>query len=226
MADYAEQIKAVLTQVQQTAWHNKDAVAHLMSLSRQLIESAGLQGQYEYLNFYCNWTLHPELQRSAVAQRILDRISDECSSAEVKQYNDIILEIIGLQLLRKNLIDLYTAYHIPTFLFESKSGWKGFADVLVGLLLDKPIRRRSPEEVTALRARGTTYAIELRLGRKSTDPAFESIRAQARADPRKAAALDVDFPGDVFWIVEVTKPGVVIAGPFNLPERDSAFKHP
>ena len=222
MPDYAEQLRDELVQIQETGGFGVQSVSYVMSLSRQLLESTNLKREYQHLNLYCNWTLHAKLQKSAFADQILERISNEFSSPEVKEYNDVILGIIGLQYLRQDFLSVYSSHHIPTFLFESKSAWKGFIEVLIGLLLDKPLKRRSSSEISKVRQEDPTYAIELRLGRKITDTAFESIRVQARENPNKMAMFEV-YP-DIWWIVEVAKPGIIITGPFNLPEPDSAFK--
>jgi hypothetical protein len=52
-------------------------VSRLMSLSRQLIEETKTKDRYPVLNLFCDWSLHPKLDRKD-AQNVLGRLKRLC----------------------------------------------------------------------------------------------------------------------------------------------------
>ena len=197
---FTEKIRSILEQPRL----NVSSVSLLMTLSRQLIEENDLQREYRYLKLYCDWTLHTKIDRSAIAKQILDLISAEIRSNDSKQYNDVILKIIGLENLRSDFINLYTTFNIPTNIFEIKSIWVGFIGVLSRLIINKPLIRN-----TGQIDNNQTQAIALRLVDKN-----DSV----------AAKIPLEIDEAIFWIVEINKPGIYICGLFGLSQPNSDFK--
>lgn len=217
MSNYQKQILTWFEELERNREIRVSNVSHLMSLCRHLLEDNHIQSKYPHLKFYCDWSLHPKLDRSRLTIRILDQISDELSSPGPKEYNDVVLELIGLQHLRKELLALFVEFALPTHIFESRKQWTDLVSVLLNLLMDKPLTREIPQSSVPLPGKPWSYALSLRLGLPETDPALSR---------KKHDLVGSVSPGCVYWIVECNVPDVQVIGSFNLPELDSAFKNP
>jgi hypothetical protein len=135
------QMRSILTDVSSKGSIDSHSVPHLMVLSRELLEAREGKQKYPHLNFYSNWTVHTELSRSNMVIELLDSISEALSATSgPKWYNDAVLEVIGLQHLRRELIALYQDEGLSTDVFHGKSAWKVFVSILLESLLDKPIK--------------------------------------------------------------------------------------
>lgn len=121
----------------------KSDVINLMSQLRLLLESQAVKKQFPRLAMYCDWTLHPQLSRSAVAFRLMESIADVLiahpDAPGAPGFFDAMTKAVGLGDLRSECIDASRHFGIPDKFCADPKVWTDFATVLVGILLDRPL---------------------------------------------------------------------------------------
>ena len=127
-------------------------VSYTMSLTRQVLEKNRLKNQYQLLNFYCNWCLHPELTKSMHCYWILEQIADALVVYADQNPNDFtkrISEIISFKNLKQEINALYKEKRIPRFLFKIPENWHRFITLLIQTVKEKPIKFPDKIKITA-----------------------------------------------------------------------------
>lgn len=138
-------IKEIEYVFRNTLWSKSD-VFYIMGQFRLIIEDNNLQEKYNYLNLYCNWTLHTEISGSATAYGILKEISDELNNQAInpensKWLNDAVIEGLSLHKLLKDIINIGKEYNIRGIdKFNKIQVWKLFAKKLINILSQKPLK--------------------------------------------------------------------------------------
>ena len=168
MSHPANEIRNLLAQPRLS----KSDLISLLSHSRILIEEAGLQSDYAYLNLYCNWALHPKIDRMTLGHRILERITEI-----LLQFGpggtgiEEVSSIVSVPGLRKDFIRLFTRFGFPTQPFTNVDIWKKVFGVIGLILVERPLtfpegqdleRNRKAKAVHSAiqtKARGTDLAV-------------------------------------------------------------------
>ena len=122
------------------AFH-KDTILAIIALTRQHLEANKLKEKYKTTAFYCDWCLHPELNRNQTADHFLQQIDAVVSDGKDTTLNDRINEIIPFHTLRKELIEISNFAGVSSIIFTSYEGWKVFLRVLLEQLIEKPLVR-------------------------------------------------------------------------------------
>lgn len=128
-----------------------DGVLALFVISRVIMEEQGSFEAYPTLRLYSNWLLHAEINApqhlevlkmiSQTSHRIYER--DKASGENsVAEYCLEISRCFGLPRLRAELILLHGPIRHSLELFHSHKNWKTMAEVILSMLIDKPIRIR------------------------------------------------------------------------------------
>lgn len=120
---------------------HKDWVQVVMSQFRQHVEAAGLRNKYKVLMFYCNWNLHPELDRGIV-QDFLKKISGVINDDRAGHPTDRISEILSMAKLRNEIREVLKNEGHESGVFEIDKNWIAFTELMFPFLLDKPLRRK------------------------------------------------------------------------------------
>ena len=206
MDRYARGIQECLSAVEQTGLLQREIVMTIMVQFRQYLEAKNLQQSYSVLMFYCNWSLHVSLDRGVV-QDMLDRISNVVIDTADRNPVKTISEILSLRSLRLEIKEILQKEGIKVDLFESYKGWKGFVQLMVAGLLEKPLKRRR-KPITAIYAE----ALELQMHDHANLPSD---------DPSRAIA-----DGTILWHILLMPKGATLIGPLQLTESPKEFSKP
>jgi len=107
---------------------NECQVVYILSRIRKDLEIENLKGEYKYLNFYCNWALHPKLERIEPVADVLREFmasSDEGKFLNFDYLNDDLKRFLDKKELSKKL-------------FKTDNFLK-FINLLVDILSDTPL---------------------------------------------------------------------------------------
>ena len=132
--------KGITTEVQ---------VVYLLVGIRKLIERDDQRKQYSNLNFYCDWILHSELDRSCVAKEIL-REFDKAhplwkSGIDLPQeLENKINDISGMDSFEKELTSFLESYGLPP-VAQDVDGWSNFFHLYTQVIQDIPLMVKSPD---------------------------------------------------------------------------------
>jgi len=135
---------------------NTPAVVYMMVLARKLLEENKLKTTFKQLNFYCCWTVHANLSEDESCQIILLKLTEVLSHLVfLKKYriaddggyiwngdealNIEINKFLGLDYLRKEIIDLFQQLNIPTEIIKNDGKWYQFCEILCRHLVEQKI---------------------------------------------------------------------------------------
>lgn len=108
-------------------------VLYIFAESRKLIESLNTDKNYETLDFYCDWVLHPSMSRAST-KKILEELSIKIDSKNS-------IEIIAFEKLREELSNFTKKFDLPKSLTSDPDRWFDFRKNLIHILLDCPLKR-------------------------------------------------------------------------------------
>ena len=120
----------------------REDACFLMVQARHLVEARPDPSPSRVVGFYADWTVHTKLDRSVVCLEILRDITRVLADNFSTTHTDVTLEVsrvIGLHLLRSQLVALFKASGLPTAVFEYRVNWIGFVGFLLWLLEGQPI---------------------------------------------------------------------------------------
>ncbi len=186
-----------------------DAVA-FMVYARELLEESGSKARFPFLNLFCNWTVHTELEGSVPGYHALAAASEVIlQSADPILRNRGISDVLSTAKLRGELIGFLNEIGIGTGIFEADAGWTMFGGHLFKALFGKRLRYpTSPES-----------------NRRARD-IYLAVRGGAGARwPEAVATLRLDddpTTPHVVWIAECFD-GSVASGIYLNREDPTAF---
>ncbi len=144
----------------------REDVCFLMVQTRHLIETADDPERYRVAAFYADWIVHSALDRSTVCFEVLrdiTRVLVENLNPTRPDFTREISRIIGLPLLRSELMNLFRDSGLSVVLFDYRENWHGFVMFLLWFLAGQPIgfpgnptsrAKKIREEMLALRRPG------------------------------------------------------------------------
>jgi hypothetical protein len=118
-------------------------VHHLFALARKLIERARSPATYALLNFYCDWTLHSEINRSEAGGRILARLHDIIADNLKNTDNArLIAELSGALSLGdvRNELNGLIAQHTGIVETVSVARWRMMVPILLEIISHTPLK--------------------------------------------------------------------------------------
>jgi hypothetical protein len=174
-------------------------------LIRQHLEANHLKDRYKITTLYCDWCLHPELDRSRALKDFFREIDDAISDGKEALLNDRINDAISLKQLRFELIEIVNPAGADSKLFSSHLGWMAFLGVLLNLLLEKPIIR-------------TKIPTEKRLAGE-----FVLEKPDRSNLDKNYLAETTISQGAIFWKILVLPIGYMLTGPLALTENLDDF---
>lgn len=139
---YLTEAARKLAAIESTGSFHEDTILALMALFRQHIEANNLMAEFRITHFYCNWSLHDQLDRGIV-QDILQELSEIVSDLHGTDYNDRVNETLGLTNFRSEVRNMLDTAGIQSSLFNIYRGWIAFSQVLVKSLVGKPLVRKN-----------------------------------------------------------------------------------
>ena len=178
--------------------YNKADVTYLMTQFRLLIEENKLKDEYQFLNLYCNWTLHSKISGSDTAFEILEFITDSLISHNNDPYNakDIysaIIEGLSLHKVLDDIIRIGRVYNIIEIAkFNNFQQWVIFAEKLIEVLEQRPMI--FPNPIT--KPYKKIYQAILRKAKEADDDPVIGIKFVYENDPFQ---VDENVPPIACW---------------------------
>lgn len=217
MYDPRAEIEELLDRIANEGGLSDSDAVKIMSRTRQLLEIRKNQNDYPILNLYCNWCFHPTLSGSSTCYKILERITDIFIGDDGSNPMDIprkISGIISMKELRSQFIALYCSERVPTYLFDYRSNWKGFAGQILKEIIFKTIEFPQGKLLSKNRVASKIYSS---LITKAGHRPLLLARKLWLSDKEKGKE------GQVYWFVE-TMPNVRITGRLLFTEIETDFK--
>jgi hypothetical protein len=202
---YIRKIINRLIEIESTGTVSEDQAIAILVFLRQHLEEAGLKKKYEVTRFYCDWTLHVSLDRKPV-ENILDDIFSVLDD-ESLNLNDRVNELLMMKDLRGEINEIVRDEGIVTKVFDSQTIWRRFVTKLLGLVLEKPLRRNKPSD--------SSHVGELTLIAPDVNQLDEDyVRRHKLKD------------GMVFWRIRRFPEDHEYEGPLAFTEFAPDFEHP
>lgn len=112
-------------------------VVYIMAEIRKLLERLKDKNNFSVLNFYSNWSLHPEIEITSSIRPLLERIEKTILSGK---YNvRAVFEIIDFEEFRKEIGIFLNKFNINNP-FTEINYWRDFRKVFVSILIDCPLK--------------------------------------------------------------------------------------
>lgn len=139
-------IKEIVDRLRKSTEHSsskvhKDWVLVILTLFRQHLEANSLIKKYPVLFFYCNWNVHPSLDRGIV-QDFLGRISNVINNDKAGHPADRISEILSMSHMRNDIRQILKQEGFESGIFEIEENWIIFTELMFQFLLNKPLYRK------------------------------------------------------------------------------------
>ncbi len=144
-------IKNILNNINRKNSINIDQMSSIMLQTRQIIEFEKLKEEYKFLNLYCNWLLHTQLQDSKIIYYILEEANKVIFQNPNRNGNDTnciikqISTLLSIENLKNDFIKIYKLKKLPIFLFDNQENWRKFISLLLLEISDKPLK--FPEKI-------------------------------------------------------------------------------
>ncbi len=164
---------------------NEANVQHLFTLARKLVGRApkGDRKHFSLLKFYCDWTMHPDIDRSPAGASILadahNIIADHLGKKDNTTLVADLTAALSLNTVREQLNDLFAYFGGPPAIDEVK--WATIVPVVAEIIAHCPLtidpnNRQLASTLKAIRSRplrGTSVVEELmviKVPSKTLDP--------------------------------------------------------
>jgi len=90
-------------------------------------------GKFAKVRFYCDWTVHPSLDRNPAIKDMVEKLKEALGSREDTSYS------FSLSELRSEMSELFRKQALRDELCQDDEHWKHFVDVLTPVLTDQLI---------------------------------------------------------------------------------------
>ncbi|OGZ70255.1 MAG: hypothetical protein A2904_01150 [Candidatus Staskawiczbacteria bacterium RIFCSPLOWO2_01_FULL_33_9] len=112
-------------------------VVYVLAEIRKLLEGNKIKSVYPILNFYCNWALHPEIDKTSSVRSILEKIEQGILS---KKYNVwAVWAMIDFEEFHREMGLFLNKFDIVDQ-FGNRKYWENFRTLLVDILIDCPLK--------------------------------------------------------------------------------------
>jgi hypothetical protein len=185
---------------------SKNDVGQLLNKIRCLIELENKQAKYKTLFFYCNWIVHPVIDKNKELYSILEMLNIGFAKLpEGKFYTNVVFDGLRVFDLRIDLIDLFIEFSLPRINIDAKFLLKIFNNLLL-----KPIRYPDIQKAKDGKRNATVLkVIGIERLRNNYDPSnhspmvIKSIKIESIIDNKVTFVLDTETPGPQFCELHV-----------------------
>src|SRR3989344_5857252 len=114
----------------------------IISRIRKAVEHHKLKDKFQVINFYCNWTLHTELDNTSSIYSLLLEIEQSILS---KKYDITpVMNIVDFKHFRKEIKIFLNDFYIINPFNDTKY-WRNFRRLFVKILVDSPLNLKSKD---------------------------------------------------------------------------------
>jgi hypothetical protein len=180
-----------------------------MALVRELIEERKGRKQYPLLAMFCDWSLHPHLDRSTAGADLLDLLDETwANSQQVDQQIQTLVGQLSPQTLRADLTSLLRSALIWPGPLENDGMFRSIVSQFTADLAHKPICRNTkdqPKRIQARLASGYRFAAE-RIQFEGIDGQLQLVLAARQIDPPSSGEVRIQIPWGLQTLEDVTPP--------------------
>lgn len=115
--------------------YSEPIVVYILVEIRKILENED-NNMYPLLRFYCNWVLHPKIDRLSAVRDILNKIAEEHKKGE---HGKTDLDFINFIHLNEELKRFFLEKNISTNLLNDREKWRKFKINLINILKDCPL---------------------------------------------------------------------------------------
>ena len=112
-------------------------VVYILAEIRKILESNKIKSTFPILNFYCNWALHPEIDKTSSIRPMLEKIEQGILN---KRYDVwAVYAMIDFEEFRREMGDFLKKFGSANP-FGSRKYWENFRALIIGVLIDCPLK--------------------------------------------------------------------------------------
>ena len=114
---------------------------HVLSLIRQELEASETESNYDYIKFFCDWSLHPKLAFSKAGSNAIVSINKVLYD-ERKSDSDTVIKRISAQLIGKfkDQMEVFLNRNsLPSGIIDNDNQWKEFLKMMLEIISQKPV---------------------------------------------------------------------------------------
>lgn len=127
-------------------------ISRIFQFVRQVIEEHGEKALYSLLHMYCDWMMHPKIDRSKKADSILAWI-DEAILVQQSWSSEGVRQAMGKDSLKNDFTAFLAAHSLPDRLVTDSDLWREFLRLALADLCEKPLhisdKARKPKSLAA-----------------------------------------------------------------------------
>jgi len=114
---------------------------HVLSLIRQELEASETESNYDYIKFFCDWSLHNQIDRSMAGSNAIVSINKVLSD-ERKSDTDALIKEMSAQFIGKfkdQMKDFLNKNSRPSDIIDNDNQWKEFLKMMLEIISQKPV---------------------------------------------------------------------------------------
>lgn len=193
-----------IEQIIATGFLTPNDILALFSKFRILIEGESKQSEYHVLKLYCDWALHPQIDRSDFCIQILEKLSIMLYDHDNKKvYTEKVQEFVSIAELRKQIVHILFNHNIDfAFILNDELWYKVFVILLVNHLLERPIKL--PQR-----------------SKKKYDTIYSDILEKVGNEPLYVVRefAFIKYEGKIYWKLKTDNDYIDIIGPLQFDKK-------
>jgi len=164
-----------------------------------VIEKNNIKKAYKTLIFYRCWFVHDSIDRQLMCAEIIEGLTDIliCGKPSI---NSDIYKVVGLEMLRSDLINFCKQFSLPDVLFSNDNNWKKYLSNFVQYIIKKPISFPKNKN-----------------GNKAIKKIFDSLQSKSNKNMVVEDFTFVDINNILHWQITTTTKKVKIIGQLSIP---------
>jgi hypothetical protein len=114
---------------------------HLLTLIRHELEASETESNYDYIKFFCDWSLHKKIDRSMAGSNAIVSINKVLSD-ERKSDTDVLIKEMSAQFIGKfkdQMKDFLNKNSRPSDIIDNDNQWKEFLKMMLEIISQKPV---------------------------------------------------------------------------------------
>lgn len=112
-------------------------VVYILSKIRKILEKSGRDKIFLVLDFYIDWSLHAQIERTSRISHILEKIEKTILNSKYDPFT--AMELLNFDEFRKEAVQFFGEHNIM-HKFTEKDYWMKFRTFMVDILADCPLK--------------------------------------------------------------------------------------
>ena len=114
---------------------------HVLVLIRQELEALKTKSNFDYIKFFCDWSLHTTIDRSMAGSNIIVSVNKVLNDKRHSDTDTLIKEI-SAQLIgnfKGQMKDFLNKNSLPSDIIDNDNQWKEFLKMMLEIISQKPV---------------------------------------------------------------------------------------